>query len=39
MCQKKGLTLVELGGSATVDEVRRKTGAKFAVADKLGSFN
>ena len=31
-----GLTLTELAPGVTVDEVREKTGARFAVADDLG---
>ncbi|KAB8766450.1 hypothetical protein FH972_026610 [Carpinus fangiana] len=36
--QKGGLTLTELAEGVTVDNVRAKTGAKFAIADNLGSF-
>jgi len=31
----EGLTLVELAGGVTVDEVRSKTGAEFRVAEDI----
>jgi 3-oxoacid CoA-transferase len=33
-----GLTLIELAPGVDVEEVRSKTGAKFAVAENLGSM-
>ncbi|MDX6468609.1 MAG: 3-oxoacid CoA-transferase subunit, partial [Gaiellaceae bacterium] len=33
-----GLVLIELAPDVTVDEVREKTGAGFAVADELGTI-
>jgi 3-oxoacid CoA-transferase len=35
---KGGLTLTELAPGVDVDEVRRKTDAKFAVADEVNSM-
>ncbi|OCT51477.1 Succinyl-CoA:3-ketoacid coenzyme A transferase 1, mitochondrial [Cladophialophora carrionii] len=35
---KGTLTLTELADGVTVDEVKQKTGAKFAVAEELGSM-
>lgn len=37
--QKGGLTLVELAEGVTVEEVKAKTGATFAVAEHLGSWS
>jgi 3-oxoacid CoA-transferase len=36
--KKGGLTLTELAEGVGIEEVKRKTGAKFAVADNLKTF-
>ncbi len=36
--QKGGLTLTELAPGVSVEEVRKKTDAKFAVAEKVISM-
>lgn len=33
-----GLTLIELAPGVTVDEIKQKTAAKFAVAENLGTM-
>jgi 3-oxoacid CoA-transferase len=35
---KGGLTLTELAPGVEVDEIKKKTGAKFAVADNIKSM-
>ncbi len=38
LSERGGLTLTELAPGVDVEEVRRKTGAKFEVADVVGSM-
>ncbi len=33
-----GMTLIELAEGVTLEEVQKKTGGEFRVAEKLGSF-
>jgi 3-oxoacid CoA-transferase len=36
--EKGGLTLTELAPGIEVDEIKKKTGAKFAIADNIKSM-